>query len=491
LQNLRQERRMNDSGKTEKLKRFNGRLLVVDDETEIMTSLCSILSEVGYDVVGFTRGIDALEILSKQNFDALLADLDMPEMNGLELLKSALDIDPHLMGFIIAGKGTVHNAIKALEIGAVDIIAKPFTLEVLRIKISRAVEIRHLIRREDLLRCIFENSPEGIYLMTPDDRYIMANKSMARVLGYLSPDELIAEQAAHGNRHSGPEGRMKMKRLLNRIDSVTAFESRIVRMDESRIWISEDVNVIRDAQGRVIYYRGTVRDITGKKSSEETMRETEKNLRLLADRAERGRELCLDMIDEMCNTCCDLQENIVCFLRALSNAVDGKRAWMKGQSERVAACSLKIAHEIGIDEAERNNIRLAALCRDMGKLSIDDSLIDKPSRLTEEEYEMIKQHPVQAADLLQCIGHFDDIIPLIRHHHERMDGRGYPDGLREDDIPVGAKILHLAESFTAMTSERPYRSALSRHNAILELKKCNGSQFDPRIAQAAIKVLSD
>jgi PAS domain S-box-containing protein len=472
------------------LNRANGRLLVVDDEIEIMTSLCAILSEIGYQVVGLTRGSDALEILNRQPFDVLLADHDMPEMNGLELLESALARDRHLLGFIITGKGTVQTSVKAFEIGAVDVITKPFTLEVLRMKISRAVEVRHLRRREDMLRCIFENSPEGIYLMTPDERYIMANTAMARIFGYASSDKLIAEQEGLHKKYTEAKRRMKLMRFLKRTDSVSDFESQVSGRDNGRIWISENINAVRDTDGRVIYYTGTVSDISSRKSEGEALRESEKNLRLWADRAGRSRELCLDMIHEISDTCADLEKNLVGFLIAVSNALDGRRRCFRGHSERVAGYSLKIAHKMGIDETEQNNIRLAALCRDIGRLSLDDSLIDKPSPLTKEEYEKIKQHPVHGVNLLEGIDHFDNILPLIRHHHERVDGTGYPDGLKGQDIPVGARILHVAEAFAAMTAERPYRPVLSKEHALSELDRWKGSQFDKEIAQAAIKVLS-
>ena len=145
---------------------------------------------------------------------------------------------------------------------------------------------------------------------------------------------------------------------------------------------------------------------------------------------------------------------------------------------------------MGLDEVEIQDIRLAALCHDIGALSLHDSLIDKPTPLTEEEYEMIKQHPAQGVTILQGGERFNDIVPLVRHHHERVDGCGYPDGLKNDEIPIGAMILHVAESFDSMTADRPYRPAPGKKYALSELKKYTGLQFDPRVAQAAIKVLS-
>ncbi len=467
----------------------SGRVLVVDDEMDVMTSLCAILSEVGYDVVGFTRGRDALEMLKKQSFDVLLADLDMPDMNGLELLQKALGEDRYLLGFIITGKGTVQTAIKALGIGAFDVIAKPFTLEVLRMKISRALEVRHLRMGEGLLNCIFENTAEGIYLNAPGEHCIMANNALARVFGYDSPDELISTRNDL-LRYVEPGRREKFLRLLDKRNAVSAFESQVFCKDGSTIWISEDVQVVRDMQGRVNYYRGTVRDISGKKREKAGQRESERNLRLWAENAERNKERCFDVMDELCAAYTDLEENLVSLFTTLSNTVDGRRGWTRGHSEKVAGYAVKIALEMGLNEVQIQDIRLAALCHDIGALSLNDSLIDKPTPLTEEEYELIKQHPAQGVTILQGGERLKDIVPLVRHHHERVDGCGYPDGLKDDEIPIGSMIIHVAESIDSMTADRPYRLAPGKKYALSELNKCAGLQFDPRVAQAAIKMLS-
>ena len=467
-----------------------GRVLVVDDEIDVMTSLCTILSEIGYEVVGFTRGEDALEMLKKKPFDILLADFDMPDMNGLELLQKALGRDRYLLGFIITGKGTAQTVIKALGVGAFDVIAKPFTLEVLRMKISRALEVIHLRRDAEMLSCIFENSAEGIYLNAPDEHCVMTNRAMARIFGYDSPDELISAGDAFPFLYIEPERREKLLRLLRKRHAVSAFESQVFQKDGSTIWISEDIQVVHDTQGGVSYFRGTVRDISAKKRAEAVLHESEQNLRLWAENAERSKERCFDVIDELCTTYADLEENMVSLFTKLSDIVDGRRGWTRGHSEKVAGYAMKIAIEMGLDEGEIQDIRLAALCHDIGTLSLHDSLLDKPTQLTEEEYEMIKQHPVQGVSILQGGERFKNIIPLVRHHHERVDGRGYPDGLKNDEIPVGAKILHVAESFDSMTTDRPYRPAPGKKYAFSELKKYIGLQFDPRVAQAAIKVLS-
>ena len=185
------------------------------------------------------------------------------------------------------------------------------------------------------------------------------------------------------------------------------------------------------------------------------------------------------------------RESCLSFYKTIEHGRRQEEAWTRGHSEKVAGYAVKIALEMGLDEGEIQDIRLAALfCHDIGALSLKDSLIDKPAPLTEEEYELIKQHPAQGVTILQGGERLKDIVPLVRHHHERVDGCGYPDGLKNDEIPVGSMIIHVAESIDSMTADRPYRAAPGKKYALSELNKCAGLQFDPRVAQAAIKMLS-
>jgi len=142
---------------------------------------------------------------------------------------------------------------------------------------------------------------------------------------------------------------------------------------------------------------------------------------------------------------------------------------------------------MGLSEEEMEKIRLAALLHDIG--IINKGLIDKPVNLTDKELELIKKHPVQGVSILKPVKQLKDIIPLIRHHHERIDGKGYPDGLKGEDIPVGARILHVADSFDSMTADRPHRQAPGKEYAFLEFKRCINTQFDPRVTESALKVL--
>jgi HD-GYP domain-containing protein (c-di-GMP phosphodiesterase class II) len=131
------------------------------------------------------------------------------------------------------------------------------------------------------------------------------------------------------------------------------------------------------------------------------------------------------------------------------------------------------------------------LLHDIGKIGTYDSLLDKPERLTMEEFEIVKKHPFQGVEILQGVKQLHDIIPIIRYHHERIDGKGYPDGLKGEEIPILARILHVADSFDSMTSDRPYRPSPRIEYAISELKKHSGSQFDSYVVDAFLKVLEN
>lgn len=145
-----------------------------------------------------------------------------------------------------------------------------------------------------------------------------------------------------------------------------------------------------------------------------------------------------------------------------------------------------LARRIGLAEPEIRTISVAGLLHDVGKIGIPDAVLFKPGPLTASEYEVVKRHPAQGAEILGSIGFLRRALPMVLHHHERYDGGGYPAGLRGDSIPLGARILHVADSVDAMRSARSYRPARSPDEVIRELERCAGTQFDPCVAREAI-----
>lgn len=186
----------------------------------------------------------------------------------------------------------------------------------------------------------------------------------------------------------------------------------------------------------------------------------------------------------------DLQKSFLDAVAALIKAIEAKDKYTRGHSQRVTEYSLAIAKILALSKEEMKVIKFCGLMHDIGKIGIGDSILHNPSKLSPEEYEIIKAHSVMGEEIIQPVGFLKKGLPLIRHHHERYDGRGYPDGLQGKAIPLMARILAVADSFDAMTSDRPYRKALSLEKSIRELKKESGTQFDPEIVKAFLTLLS-
>ncbi len=183
------------------------------------------------------------------------------------------------------------------------------------------------------------------------------------------------------------------------------------------------------------------------------------------------------------------QRNFLNTVAALAAAIDAKDAYTRGHSERVSSYAMAIANEMQLPEKDKTSIETAALLHDIGKIGIPDDILEKPSKLTEKEYMVIKMHPYTGAQIIQPIEMLADVLPLVVAHHERFDGTGYLEGAKGKEIPIGARIITVADAFEAMTSERPHRTALDVEQAAKELKEKAGTQFDPEVVDIFLKIL--
>ncbi len=178
-------------------------------------------------------------------------------------------------------------------------------------------------------------------------------------------------------------------------------------------------------------------------------------------------------------------------VRTLSGAIDAKDAYTNGHSVRVAEYSRKIACRAGFSKKEQDDIYMMGLLHDVGKIGISDAIINKPGKLTDEEYVIIKQHPVMGEKILKNITEFPKLINGARWHHERYDGKGYPDGISGEAVPVEARIIAVADSYDAMSSRRSYRDALPQAQVRAEMEKGKGTQFDPEFADIMLAMIDD
>jgi putative nucleotidyltransferase with HDIG domain len=175
---------------------------------------------------------------------------------------------------------------------------------------------------------------------------------------------------------------------------------------------------------------------------------------------------------------------IIDLVQALTAALDAKSSYTRGHSDRVAELSWALARELGLDEVKAEAVRIAGHLHDIGKIGIPDTIISKPGPLEPSEFETMKRHTVIGSSLVEQVSHLREFAPSVRSHHERWDGRGYPDGLSGEAIPLDARIICIADSYDAMTSVRSYRDQVEGGQAVAEIRRCAGRQFDPCLAEA-------
>ena len=186
----------------------------------------------------------------------------------------------------------------------------------------------------------------------------------------------------------------------------------------------------------------------------------------------------------------NLREMFIDTTKALAAAIDAKDPYTRGHSQRVAQISLEIAKEMGQSPSEQQKVNIAALLHDVGKIGIEDHILKKPGQLTDEEYGIIKQHPRWGAMIMGHISQLKEVVPAIQHHHERLDGTGYPEGLAGDQIPMLARIIAVADTFDAMTTDRLYQKAMDPQFVVSKLHEWKGTRYDPTVVDSMTRIYS-
>jgi len=319
-------------------------------------------------------------------------------------------------------------------------------------------------------RDLYQNAPDGYHSIGPDGTILDVNDKWLRMLGYEREEiagkkklsELLTEEGKKIFHSTFPE--FKKKGFLENI------EYDLIKKDGTRLPVVINATAFHDKDGNYLKSRSIVRDIAEiKKREEKLIMSQSAFFNMLKDLDLSYKELRM------------LYEGLI---SSFISALDAKSAWTKGHSERVTNYAISIAKEMGLKDKDIETLRTAALLHDIGKLGTYDVILDKHEKLTEEEADLIKRHPEKGEEILRPISQLKDILPIIRSHHERIDGSGYPDGLKNGDIPFLARIITVADTFDSMTSDRPYRLKATKEDAISELKKYSGTQFDPEVVEA-------
>ena len=321
-------------------------------------------------------------------------------------------------------------------------------------------------------RITFDSMPYGVMLLDREFNIIKTNDYISRLTG-IPIKELIGKKCyelIHGTDKP--------------IKSCPSLRSRDSRSTETLEWYEPKLNKyfmlytspILDEEGLIKAYVHSLVDITEIKAKE--------------NKLIKSRDAFLNMLNDLDFSYKELKSIYSGLIFSLVYAIDAKSPWTKGHSERVTNYALSIAKEMGLSEKDVETLNTAALLHDIGKIGTYDVILDKPGKLTDEEFDLVKLHPAKGEEILKPISQLQNILPIIRSHHERIDGKGYPDGLKGDKIHPLARIICVADSFDSMTSERPYRPSPGIEYAISEIKRCSGTQFDTQAAEAFLRVLS-
>jgi diguanylate cyclase (GGDEF)-like protein/PAS domain S-box-containing protein len=463
-----------------------------------------------------------------------------------------------------------------------------------------------LRRAEEKYRSIFENAVEGIFQSTLDGRFIVANPACARILGYSSAEELIVEHSAPDRRYFvHPERFQEFQRHLEERGVVREFDAQVYRQDGSVIWISANALAIRDPMGVLIFYEGTIEDITERKRAEEQIRylsfhdkltdlynrvyfeeelnrlDTERQLpisvimgdvnglklvndafghsagdKLLVRVAQILRDCCrredviarlggdefaiflprttfkvtsgiIDRIKLACQNACqtpvqlsialgavtkdapaqDIQEVLreaeermyrsklleskslrASIISSLRRTLFEKSHETEEHTNRVQQVAVNIGRALGLNEGELNDLSLLSTLHDIGKIAIPEGIIIKPGLLSTEEWDLIWKHPEIGYRIAGATPELAPIAEAILAHHEWWDGSGYPRSQKGQEIPLLSRIIAIVDAFDVMTFGRPYKEAMSRERALIELQRQAGTQFDPHIVDMFIKM---
>ncbi len=502
------------------------KILVVDDEPRICQLIEELLKHEGFLVDVCFSSIKALEILKKDTYQILITDLKMPGIDGLGLIRKAKEYNPVIRTIMVTGYTTVDTAVQSLRHGVDDFITKPFNVFELKDTVKQVLHT-HQVSQENvkLLKDLKINKPESSgNVFIAGEQLAEANKKLVQSIkeldaiseisnntaSILDIDELLGFCLAEINRrlNVGHSSVMlvdeKRKELL--VKACRGYRSSQILGKTQKIGEGVSGRVVKDKKPIL------VQDIRqdGRFNRNERLNYKTKSFvsvpLVFGERALgvinvidkiAGEDFCESDVNLLCTIANQvsiamenlrlykaLEENCFVVVKLLADSLEAKNRFTSGHSQRVSEYSSVMANIMGVSAKEKKTLFHAALLHDIGKICISELILNKPDKLDDVEYDTIKFHPVRGEEIIKPLGFLERTICHIRGHHESFDGTGYPDGLCGEELPLLTKIMTVADSFDAMTSERIYRTSMTTSEAISELNKMSGKQFDSDVVDA-------
>ncbi len=419
------------------------------------------INRAGEELLGHKRQ----DLIGKNDYDFFPKDqADFFVEKDREVLrnKQLIDIPEESIQTKHLGKRILHT--KKMPI--MDKKGKPLYLLGISEDITEIKKTKELLKEsEKKYRGIFENAVMGIFQVTIDGRYLSVNPAGALMYGYSSPEEMMQLVTNTTKQlYVNPEDRTKLLNLLEAQGSVEGFETEHYCKDGSKILVVLNARLVGDADGTMpSFYEVTSQNITAKKIAEEESRRVLEKLRT----------------------------TLGATVQAMAATVETRDPYTAGHQRRVANLARAIAQEMNLYKDVVDGIRVAGLIHDIGKISVPAEILSKPTKLTEMEFNIIKVHSETGYNILKDIEFPWPIADIVLQHHEKLNGSGYPQGLKNGQILLEAKILAVADVVEAMASHRPYRAGLGIDFALEEIEKNKGILYDAKIVDACARLFRE
>ena len=474
-------------------------ILVVDDDVSTRSLIADALSETGQFITKEAgNGIEALEILREKPYDIVISDIQMPGMSGLELLANIMEVDPATYMILITGYPTTDICISAMKMGAVDFLPKPFDIDDLLFKVNLYLRERAALRNEDIVlkadqtrlnNKIKELSKINyIYdsiesMRGENDQIFQEIVSFALKIADAESCSLVLFDEENDKFNprvvKGPSSNYCCK---NQIPSpINSIFKEVVRNKEAVLINSHNTETYSSVICAPLMIRDKVFGILNLNDKINGRKFTQKDLDYILSLTTRAS---LNIENKILYE--SVYTNIIDTFKSLITSIHVRDHYTERHSVHVTELAVKTAKALKCSNNEIESLNISAMLHDIGKIAVPDKILLKEGRLTDEEYTIIKGHPVIGENILKPVMLIDVERKIIRHHHERWDGKGYPDRLSGEDIPFLSRILSVADSFDAMTTNRPYRSALKIDEAVSELQRNRNLQFDKDIVDTFI-----
>jgi len=495
-------------------------ILLVDDEESILEVAGEYFTMKGYDVLKATNGHEAVTLLHTHRVDCCFTDINMPEMDGLELAEHIRKIDNSVPVIIMTGYPSLENTIRTLKNGVVDFLIKPVNLNQMEICVRRVLRERKLFAENILLKSEVEGKERlerlNLELTAKVAELNTLNKIMADFTSVTSSTDLLerivnmateitrANDARfylinatlnnplevtcsfRGDERATAEvieniGKVSGRPATKLIHEVVADEIPLLVADARQVkGLSEVVGSFMAVPMKI---RNKVFGVLTAATYNDQSKFSEKDLYYLSFMTQNAANTIENLALYE-----NIYENLFATLVAFVKAVEARDSYTQRHSSRVTNLAIRLGREMGCAPEELEVLSCAGQLHDIGKIGIPDEILLKPGKLTDNEFEVIKTHPVIGADIISQLGMWEQELRIVRSHHERFDGTGYPDGLKGDEIPKLARILSICDAYDAMASNRVYRKKMEPARIIGILHECAGTQFDPEMIVIFVKL---